>query len=592
MSLGLAYPPRLADGVELLGELRDSGFEKPPALIRRADGQMIQLSLLLYLVACRIDGTRALDAIATLVSGDLGRPLSARQVSYLITAKLAPLGVLVREPGDQADQAELPTANPLLTLRARATLLPVAAANVAGAFFRPLFHWPVIVTVVAGVGAMDYWLFLVHGLSGAFRQVLGDPANLLVVAALSVASAVFHECGHAAGCRYGGARPGRIGFGVYLVWPSFFTDVTDSYRLGRAGRLRTDLGGLYFNAIFMLALLGCYAGTGNQVVLLTIAITHLEMLEQLLPFVRFDGYFILSDLIGVPDLFARVTPVLGTMFTRGRHTRVSALRPPARRMIIAWVLCVIPVLAFAIGSLLLYFPAFNRSLWLSVANAGHLVARDIVGRRYAAAILDAIGGALAALSSAGSVYAAIGLTRRAVRIGRRWTAGRLRRRLITVAVAIAVAASLAVFWTVHGQFRGWLSRCSCPRPPANRIGRTSIAVPAGRSPWPAGIGHHASARASWLTELAPRLAGMAGRRPSGPSGPSVTSTQSSTSAGEDQSRSSRARMRPGSGRSAAGARPLIAPSMGAANSSKMTAAARGYPGRPITGTIPDWSSAG
>ena len=450
MGVDLAYPPRLADGVELLGELRDSGFTKPPALVRRADGQMIQVSRLLYLVACRIDGARAPGAIADLVSDDLGRSLSAEQVSYLIADKLAPLGVLAGRGA-----AALPTASPLLSLRARATLLPAAAANVAGALFRPLFHWPVVVAVIAGAGVMDYWLFLLHGLSGAYRQVLGDPAELLLVAALSVASAAFHECGHAAGCRYGGARPGRIGVGIYLVWPSFFTDVTDSYRLDRAGRLRTDLGGVYFNVIFMLGLAGCYAATGRQVLLLTIAVTHLEMLEQLLPFVRFDGYFILSDLIGVPDLFARVAPVLGTAFARGRHTRSSALRRPARRMITAWVLCVIPVLAFALGSLLLYLPAFNRSLWLSVSTAGHLVVRDIAGRQYAAAALDAAGGALAALSGAGSVYMMARLTRRAVRLAARWTAGHPGRRLTTVTLAGAGAASLVLFWMTHGQFRGW-----------------------------------------------------------------------------------------------------------------------------------------
>jgi len=451
MGVDLAYPPRLADGVELLGELRDSGFARPPALVRRADGQMIQLSRLLYLVACRIDGTRAPGAIAAVVSDDLGRSLSAGQVSYLITDKLAPLGVLAG--GGAA--ATLPTANPLLGLRARATLLPPAAANVAGALFRPLFHWPVIVAVIAAACTMDYWLFLLHGLSGAYRQVLDDPADLLLVGALSVASAAFHECGHAAGCRYGGGRPGRIGVGIYLVWPSFFTDVTDSYRLDRAGRLRTDLGGVYFNVIFMLGLAGCYAATGQQVVLLTIAVTHLEMLEQLLPFVRFDGYFILSDLIGVPDLFARVAPVLGTAFARGRHTRSSALRRPARRMITVWVLCVIPVLAFGLGSLLLYLPAFDRSLYLSVSNAGHLVARDIAGHQYAAAALDTAGGALAALSGAGSVYITARLARRAARLAARRTAGRPRRRLTTAVVAGAVVAALALFWVTHGEFRGW-----------------------------------------------------------------------------------------------------------------------------------------
>ena len=162
--------------------------------------------------------------------------------------------------------------------------------------------------VIVSVAALDFWIFTMHGLVAAFRQVLNDPVDLLLVAGLSVASALFHECGHAAGCRYGGARPGRIGAGIYLVWPAFFTNVTDSYRLSRAGRLRTDLGGLYFNMIFMLVLAACYAATSAEILLLVIALTHLEMLEQLLPFVRFDGYFILSDLVGVPDLFARVPP--------------------------------------------------------------------------------------------------------------------------------------------------------------------------------------------------------------------------------------------------------------------------------------------
>jgi putative peptide zinc metalloprotease protein len=447
----LAGPPRLAEGVELLGEMRNSGFAEPPALVRRGDGQMIQVSRLLYLVACRIDGTRGPGAIADLVSGDLGRRLSAEQVGYLITGKLAPLGVVAGHDTG----SELPTASPLLALRARGTLLPAAAANVAGALFRPLFYWPAVAFVIAGFGAMDYWLFLLHGVSGAYDQVLDTPADLLLVAGLTVASAMFHECGHAAGCRYGGARPGRIGVGIYLVWPSFFTDVTDSYRLGRAGRLRTDLGGVYFNVIFMLGLAGCYALTGAQVLLLAIAVTHLEMLEQLLPVVRFDGYFILSDLIGVPDLFARVGPVLGTAFARGRHTRTAALRPSARRVITAWMACVIPLLTFTMGSLLLYFPEFNRSLWWSVSDAGHLVAGDIAGHQYADAVLDALGGALAALSAAGSLYILIGLTRRAVRIAGRWTAGHPGRRLITIAAAAAIAAALALFWTTQGQFSNW-----------------------------------------------------------------------------------------------------------------------------------------
>ena len=449
---GLAEVPWLAEGVELLGEYKDSGYSRPPSLVRRPDGQVIQMSPLLYRVACRIDGSRDLDAIAELVSADLGRSLTADQVRYLITAKLLPLGVVAAEGAPAA----APKANPLLALRARGTLLSERAANAAGALLTPLFRGPVVVAVVISIVAVDWWLFAVHGLGGGARQVLRDPADLLIVLGLSLVSAVFHECGHAAGCRYGGARPGKIGVGIYLVWPAFFTNVTDSYRLSRAGRLRTDLGGLYFNAVFMLALAGIYAATSSEVLLLVIAFTHLEMLEQLMPFVRFDGYFILSDLIGVPDLFARVAPIVKSALPRGRRDpRVTGLRRRARIMVTTWVLCVIPLLMFSIGYLVLYLPAVDRALWRSASLQAHLMTAAVHGHRYAMAAVDAIGIALVTLSLAGSLYVVTGLARRLTALGRRWSAGRPARRLLAGAAGLAALAGLAAFWTLQGQFRGW-----------------------------------------------------------------------------------------------------------------------------------------
>ena len=449
---GPAWPPRLAEGVELLGEYKDSGYSQPPSLVRRADGQVIQMSPLLYQVACRIDGSRGPDAIAALVSADLGRSLDAGQVRYLITAKLLPLGVVAAGGVPRA----LPKANPLFSLRARGTLLPERIVNLAGAFLRPLFRWPVVVAVAGSMLAVDYWLFAVHGLGGGIQQVLRDPADLLVVLGLSLVSAVFHECGHAAGCRYGGARPGVIGVGIYLVWPSFFTNVTDSYRLSRAGRLRTDLGGLYFNLIFMLALAGIYAATPAQVLLLVIAVTHLEMLDQLLPFVRFDGYFILSDLIGVPDLFARVAPIVKSVLPAGRRDpRVAGLRRGARIVVTGWVLCVIPLLLFTMGYLLLHLPGVDRALWRSARLQAHLMSAAVAGHHYAVAAVDAIGVALVILPGAGSLYIAARLARRVATLGRRWSAGRPARRRLATGTGLAVMAALAAFWTIQGQFRGW-----------------------------------------------------------------------------------------------------------------------------------------
>src|SRR5207244_9513083 len=67
-SAGDASPPRLADGIELLGEYRDSGFKEAPFLARRADGQVLQLPRLLYLVAENTDGHRRYAEIAESVT--------------------------------------------------------------------------------------------------------------------------------------------------------------------------------------------------------------------------------------------------------------------------------------------------------------------------------------------------------------------------------------------------------------------------------------------------------------------------------------------------------------------------------------------
>src|ERR1700759_4903471 len=76
---GASQPPRLAGGIELLATYQASGYDRPPSLVRRSDGQIIQLSPLLYLVISHLDGTRDPAVIADRVSADLGPRLSAGQ---------------------------------------------------------------------------------------------------------------------------------------------------------------------------------------------------------------------------------------------------------------------------------------------------------------------------------------------------------------------------------------------------------------------------------------------------------------------------------------------------------------------------------
>ncbi len=340
--------PRLAAGVELLGEYQGSGLTKATFLARSPSGQVVHLSRLLYLVLSEIDGQRTVGEIAGRVSATFGRTVSAENVDYLLANKLTPLGLV-------ADEAAADRRDPMmLTLKLRRTLIPAAGVQYIARLFAPLFAPPVVVVLLGSLAAADVWLWRSGQILPSFTDTLAHPPLLLVVLGLSAVSILFHECGHAAACRYGGARPGRIGLGVYVLWPAAFTNVTDSYRLGRAGRIRVDLGGVYFNAIFAVMLAGIYRATGYGPLPAAVLLVHMELVQQLLPSLRCDGYLIMTDLIGVPDMFQRVGPMLTSLIPgRPADPRVRDMRRAARVTLTAWVMVMVPLLG---GELVLIDP--------------------------------------------------------------------------------------------------------------------------------------------------------------------------------------------------------------------------------------------
>ena len=102
-----------------------------------------------------------------------------------------------------------------------------------------------------------------------------------------------------------------------------------------------------------------YVATGSGLWLLTALGLQLQMLQQLIPVVRFDGYYILSDLAGIPDLFARVGPVLRSLRPgQPPDPRVTELRPRARRFVTGWVLVVVPLLTAALVWTIWHLPDF------------------------------------------------------------------------------------------------------------------------------------------------------------------------------------------------------------------------------------------
>ncbi len=470
--------PRLADGVELLGEFEDSGFQDPPHLARRADGQVIQLTELLHLVAEAANGERDEERIADAVSERFGRRVSTDNVRFLVEKKLRPLGVLAAADGSSP---RLRKADPLLALKYRTALVPAPAVQRLARVFTWLFSPPVLVLALGALAAFDVWLLFEHGVAASLRSTLYEPVIMLALFAAVILATVWHEIGHATACRYGGARPGVLGAGIYLVWPAFYCDVTDAYRLSRRGRLRTDLGGVYFNGLFSVAVAAAFLATGFEPLVLVILGQHLIVLQQLIPTLRFDGYYVLSDVTGVPDILARIKPILASLVPgRKPGPRVTELKPWVRRVVATYVVLLVPTLLGLLVVLVMAAPRIFAtaydSLGLQFDRVGDAVADGAVALA-----------ALAVLQVITLVLPCLAIILTASRIGRRavsglfgWTAGSAPRTALAAGATLAVAGLAAWTWWPNGDYepirpgeRGTLSE----------VATSVTSIPSGRPAW-------------------------------------------------------------------------------------------------------------
>ena len=429
-----------------------SGYRTPPALVRRADGQVLQLTPLVYQVLHAADGRRSCAEIAEVVGLELGRTLTEADVRLLVDQQLRPRGLLALADGSEP---ELKRTDPLLGLKARIAVTNPRTTHRLTEPFRVLFR-PVIVTaVLLGFVAVVGWVFFERGLGASAYDAFERPHLLLLVFAVTVLSGGFHEFGHAAAARYSGATPGVMGAGLYLVWPAFYTDVTDSYRLDRAGRIRTDLGGLYFNAVVVVLTFVWWWATGWEALLLLVATQVMQMMQQLLPFFRFDGYHLLADLAGVPDLYQRIRSTLvGLLPHRWNSPENRMLTPGARVVITLWVLVTVPMMALMLLALIGAVPPL-------LGSAGSVMRED------AAAVGRALGDgnpldvAAHTLQLLGVVLPMLGCALILSRVGgrffgglARWSHGSAGKRVVAAVVAATAVTVLAWAWWPHpGAYR-------------------------------------------------------------------------------------------------------------------------------------------
>jgi putative peptide zinc metalloprotease protein len=171
---------------------------------------------------------------------------------------------------------------------------------------RRFYQLTIIILLLGLWGVFTQW--------DAFKYTLVDTFSLdgvLGYAGAVIVVKVLHELGHAITAKKCGCRVPTMGLAFLVMWPVAYTDVTESWKLdSHKKRLLIASAGMVTEAliaawsIFMWSVLpdgaikSLFFFLGTTSFATTIAINAS-------PFMRFDGYFLLCDFVGMPNLHGR-----------------------------------------------------------------------------------------------------------------------------------------------------------------------------------------------------------------------------------------------------------------------------------------------
>ncbi|HZB53080.1 MAG TPA: site-2 protease family protein, partial [Reyranella sp.] len=157
---------------------------------------------------------------------------------------------------------------------------------------------------------------------------------------------VFHELGHGFAAKLYGCRVPSMGVAFLVMWPVLWTDTTDAWRLtDRRQRLVIDSSGMAAEIIIAAAASIAWAvlpdgPTRSAMFVLSSSTWVLTLFVNLSPLMRFDGYYILSDLLDFPNLqergFAYTRWLMREVLFRPNVAPPETLSRPLARLIVVY----------------------------------------------------------------------------------------------------------------------------------------------------------------------------------------------------------------------------------------------------------------
>lgn len=162
---------------------------------------------------------------------------------------------------------------------------------------------------------------------------------------------IVHEISHALTCKHFGRQLTAFGIKLFYGMPVFFTNTSDCWMLSKGRRIAVDAAGIVANlalgSIFVVLSVTIFDTQLSQVAFLGAAMNFSIALFNLFPFLKFDGYYILTDFLERPNLREdSISLLLG--FSSWKLDPISGNRPLFKTGIVLFGFCSLVSGTFAI----------------------------------------------------------------------------------------------------------------------------------------------------------------------------------------------------------------------------------------------------
>ncbi len=217
-----------------------------------------------------------------------------------------------------------------------------------------------------------------------------SPAGLAGYLAALVFAKTLHEMGHAVTATRYGVRVAHMGVAFLVMWPMLYTDTGESWKLSdRRARFHIAAAGVLSE--FMLAGYATLAWSLTEDGSMRSALFFLATTSWIItiginasPFMRFDGYFLASDALDIPNLHARSFAMARAWMRRlllgWNEPDPELFEPRMRRLLIGfalvtWLYRLVVFAGIAIAVYVFFFKALG--VFLFVVEVLWFIARPV-----------------------------------------------------------------------------------------------------------------------------------------------------------------------------------------------------------------------